>query len=181
LKTVFQASPEKDDSGVLCERVVLVLQIEDAAELHTAAICDLQDKMETAFPGIFTSDSDAFAHMCGIGEGQHDFRAEIEEGTTVPHLLEHVILHIIGRSSGKCSGFTGQRSSDIERGITDLHYIVTDCPDRLQAVVATDLALHVVQAWLAGRTVRLDRRNMVDSLHDRLQNMLMPEDASLLN
>lgn len=154
--------------------MVIVLSLEGHESPWTDGIQGLARKIETALPGMFPESDDCYAHVCGTGGSQHSFREEIEKGTTVVHLLEHVILHLLGRSSGRCSGFSGQRSVDLERGITDHHYIVTDYTDKIQALVAADLAFQLVSAWMAGREVRLDAETITKAVNNRLEAMLIP-------
>jgi len=175
---------ERNDQGSQSDRVehagrmVLVLDLKGEEGLRTSEIPDLAAKLETALPGIFPQSDDMYAHMCGTGEAQHAFREEIERGTTVVHLLEHVILHLLGRSNGRCGGFSGQRSVDQERGIKNHYYIVTDYTDKLQAVVAAELAFHLVSAWMSNRTVRLDADAIAKSVSYRIEGMLAPDGRS---
>lgn len=171
LRTIFEHIPNPD-AETTGGRMIIALDIPDESDLLTNGIPDLVEKLESALPGIFPEEDDVYAHRCGSGEDQHDFREEIEKGTNMPHLLEHMILHLLGRSSGRCAGFSGQRSADIERGITSHYYVVVDYGDKVQAVVAADLALQLLCAWRDGRTVRLDPDRVLESIHGRLSDML---------
>ncbi|HUV05319.1 MAG TPA: hypothetical protein VMX94_09455 [Armatimonadota bacterium] len=181
LRTIFEEGSTQTRDGETNRRrgrMILVLKIENESELHTTGICRLAKKMEAALPGILPQTDDAYAHVCGAGSTRHGFREEIEKGTTVPHLIEHLILHMLGRSNSGCSGFSGQRSIDLARGIGDHYYVVTDYADKLQALVVADLAIQLVSAWMAGRTVKLEAGALLDAIEGRLKAVLPPAEAS---
>jgi len=183
VRTIFEENTESEQGANSFKhngRMILVLGFEDGESLQASRISNLAAKLETALPGIFPQPDNGFAHMCGTGKSRHTFRQEIERGTTVVHLLEHVILHLLSRSDGRCRGFSGQRSGDLERGITNCHYVVTHYTDKIQALVAADLAFQMVAAWVAGRTVRLDADIIVKAVNDRLGAMLVPDEVAQL-
>lgn len=143
--------------------------------LSTSDLPGLSERIELALPGIFPTDGCEFDHSCGGSEShieKHPFREEVEQGTNIPHLLEHILLHLLSRRSCRCAGYCGQRSIDIEEGITTHYYIVLDCPSKLEAILATDLGFQLVSAWVEGRTVTIDPAVVMDGVHQLLEPML---------
>jgi hypothetical protein len=175
LRTIFE------DSGLQIrniyhslagQRMILLLDMEGSSSLRTGDIPDIIAKLETAFPGIFEETSKGYYHSCGQDEHCHAFREEVERGTSIPHLLEHVILYLLGGWNGRCSGLSGQRSVDLEKGLTDHYYVVTEYNDKIEAVAASELAFCLVSAWMDGRMLRLEANGLADSVHKRLAGML---------
>lgn len=172
IRTVFQ-DPHPSDSSA-APRFVLVVDMQDHAGVSTSDIPDLIDKMQQALPGIFPDDASPYVHSCGGGAGspEHPFRDEIERGTDIPHLLEHVLLHLLSRRHPACSAFCGQRSIDLEQGITTHHYLVMDYPSKLEAIVAADLGFELVRAWVEGRTVSIDSATVLDGIRALIEPMV---------
>jgi len=172
---------EDNLSGAECAPVKMILVLDMEAEMgrRTGSIRDLAAKLEAAFPGLLAAPTSDYVHLCGDGitKEEHPFREEIKQGTSIPHLLEHIIIHLLGRANGACTGYSGQRSSDIEQGLTSRYYIVVDCADKLEALVAADLAIQLVYAWLDGRTVRIDPDRMLAGISERLEAMVRPPTA----
>lgn len=172
IRTIFQDEHSQDESS---PKFVLVLDMQDEARLTTSHIQDLPAKMERALPGIFPDASSPYVHSCGggtTGVPEHSFREEVERGTDLPHLMEHVLLHLLSRRMPACSAFCGQRSIDLENGITTHYYIVMDYPSKLGAVVAAELALELVSAWVEGRTVNIDATAVLTKVRGLLEPML---------
>lgn len=143
--------------------------------LSTSDIPDLAQKMEESLPGIFPHESSHLSHNCGGGHSgieEHSFREEIEEGTNIPHLLEHILLHLLSRRSNYCAAFCGQRSVDIERGITTHYYLVVDCPSKIEAVVAAELGFYLLEAWIEGRTAVIDGPAVLMEIHNVIKPMV---------
>lgn len=156
-------------------RFTLVLDMEESAGLMTSGIPGLIEKMELALPGVFPEERDPLSHTCGgggTGVPEHAFREELERGTDIPHLLEHVLLHLLSRRTCACSAFCGQRSSDLDRGITTHHYLIIDCPSQLEAVVAVEIAFGLVSAWVEGRTVTINPQAVLDGIERAIGPMV---------
>ena len=176
IRTVFQDhDPAKPADG--SHRLILVIDMEKRSHVSTSDIPCLTEKMEAALPGIFPAEDSPFAHVCGGADtavSEHPFREEIARGTDIPHLLEHVLLHLLSRRMTACSAYCGQRSTDLERGITSHYYLVLDCPSKLEAVVAVDLGFKLVNSWLDGRTVTIDPASFVAAIRGLLEPMVRP-------
>jgi hypothetical protein len=133
--------------------------MEEQIEMSTSEIPTLPNMMEIALPGIFPDDDSPLLHSCG-GEGtdveKHTFREEIEQGTTIAHLMEHIVLYLLSRRTNHASAYCGQRSADLELGINTHYYLVMDYPSKVEAVVAADLAFQLVSSWVQGRAVTID-------------------------
>ncbi len=155
--------------------MVLVLDMEDKLELTTSQIPNIERMMEYALPGIFPDDDSPLAHSCG-GAGteheKHTFREEIEAGTNIPHLLEHVVLYLLSRRTNHCSAYCGQRSGDIEAGINTHFYLVTDYPSKVEAIVAADIGFQLVSAWLEGRAAKIEPEVVINGVCKMLSPML---------
>lgn len=156
-------------------KFTLVIDMQGKAALSTADMPGLASKMAAALPGIFPDTASPIVHTCGggpAGGSEHPFREELERGMSIPHLLEHVLLHLLSRRTLCCSAFCGQRSADIERGITTHYYLVLDCPSELEAVVAVEIAFGLVSAWIEGRTVTVDSHAVLDRLRQTIAPMV---------
>lgn len=133
--------------------------MENQLGLATSDIPDVIRKMELALPGIFPTQDSPYIHSCG-GNGtevdEHSFREEIERGTDIPHMLEHVLLYLLSKGTGCCSAYCGQRSTDLERGINSHYYLVVDFSSKLEALVAVDLGFELVRSWIEGRPASLN-------------------------
>lgn len=175
IRTVFQDFDPEDRFGQSGRKFILVIDMETQAELSTTDIPNLPAKMETALPGVFPGSDSPLAHTCG-GRGteveEHAFREEIARGTSIPHLLEHVLLHLLSRRSNSCAAYCGQRSIDLQRGITTQYYIVLDYPSKVEAVIAADLAFNLISAWVEGRTVTIDPAAILEGVQDILRPMV---------
>lgn len=173
LRTVFQDVKPGNSSAREAPKFILVLDMEDQVGLSTADILDLPKKMELALPGVFPDEDSRFIHSCGGCESdveEHPLREEIERGTNIPHLLEHVLLHLLSRRLNPCSGYCGQRSADIERGICSHFYLVMDYPSKLEAIVAADLGFRLVSAWIEGKTI--DPASVLTGIHEAIEQMI---------
>lgn len=165
IRTVFQQDG----------RFVLVVDMEEQSGLSTLDIAGLEQKMTAALPGIFPGTSDPLTHFCG-GQGtaipEHTLREEVRRGTSIPHLLEHILLHLLSRRSLCCSAFCGQRSQDLASGLTTHYYLVLDCPSQIEAVVAVEIAFGLVSAWVEGRTVSVDPNALLRRIEGLIQPMV---------
>jgi len=168
----FQAQPK---AAKKTPKFILVVDMEGQANLSTRDIPDIAEKIETALPDIFPKAGSAVDHSCG-GNGteieQHSFREEVDRGMSIPHLLEHVLLHLLSRRSNRCTAYCGQRSADLERGITTHYWLVLDYPTKLEAIIAADLGFQLVSAWVEGRTVRIDPAVVLDGLRELIEPMV---------
>lgn len=174
IRTIFQ-EPESTANGL---QFILVLDMEEAAELSTRDIPNLIHKMETALPGIFPDENSKFVHNCGghrSADDEHSFRDELEKGTSIPHLYEHILLHLLSRRSCACSAFCGQRSIDVERGIKTHYYLVLDCPSKVEAIVASELGFHLIQSWVEGSPAMIDPEAVFAGINEMLGPMLSLE------
>lgn len=170
IRVTFQ---KKDGQG----RMALVLDLEEEAGLTTADIPHLADKMQIALPGIFPDESSQTIHSCGgglTGIPKHSLREEIAGQTSIPHLLEHILLHLLSRGSCSCGGLCGQRSVDIEQGIATRWHIIVDCPSELEGVIAVGIGFELIYAWLQGKTVIHDPAAIFANIQDRIEQMLCP-------
>ncbi len=152
--------------------------MENRSHVSTTDIPFLVEKMEAALPNIFPAEDSPFAHVCGgadTGISEHSFREEIERGTDIPHLLEHVLLHLLSRRMSACCAYCGQRGTDLESGVTSHFYLVLDCPSQLEAVVAVELGFDLVRSWLDGRTVTIDSASFVAGICGLLEPMVRPD------
>lgn len=175
IRTVFQDVEPRGDHEETKPKCILVLDMENEMELSTSEIPDLVRKMEFALPGIFPDDDSPLVHSCGgLGTDveKHSFREEIERGTTIPHLLEHVIIYLLSRRSNYCSAYCGQRSVDLDQGITTHYYLVMDYTSKLEAVVAVDLGFQLISAWVEGRAVAIDPAEVLDGLRQIIEPMV---------
>lgn len=173
IRTIFQ-NPDSD-SDQQPQQFILVVDMESEINLTTHDIPNIIGKMEKALPGIFPDDSSPLAHNCGggkFGVDEHTFKEEIENGTSIPHLLEHVLLHLLSRRSYSCSAFCGQRSVDIERGIDTHYYLVIDCPSKIEAVVASEIGFYLIQSWIKGETAVIDPTAIFAGIHSMIDPML---------
>lgn len=173
IRTVFQDSESASKPGQL--QFILIIDMENEIDLSTKDIEGLAVKMETALPGIFPDESSPFAHNCGGGKSgidEHSFREEIDNGTSIAHLLEHVLLHLLSRRSYSCSAFCGQRSIDIERGINTHYYLVLDCPSKIEAIVAAELGLNLVLSWIKGESAMIDAVAVFAGIQDMIGPMI---------
>lgn len=177
LRTTFQDMPSRDNRNEIRPKLMLVLDMEEQAELTSTDIPDLANKMEHALPGIFPDPNSRLVHACG-GRGtefeEHPFRDEVEAGTNIPHLYEHVLLHLLSRRSYACSAYCGQRSADINNGITSHYYLVLDYPSKLEAIVAVDIGFQLVSAWIEGRVVRLSSDQVLSGIRNKIEPMVCP-------
>jgi hypothetical protein len=187
VRTVFQDHDEHDSTGECIPKLVLLIDMEDHLEFSTVQMPNLAEKMNAALPGIFPDEDSPLAHNCGgkeSGIAIHPFRDEVEKGTNIPHLLEHILLFLLSKRSKHCAGYCGQRSIDIEQGILTHYYIVMDYPSKVEAVVAVDLAMQLVTSWIEGKTVVVDRDVLITGLQDRLDPMFAvpmdPTESGLL-
>jgi len=182
LSIVFQDDPQSESLRNLqrgSKRAIVHLDMEGDAGRSTSTISGLTQKMETALPGILEAPDGELQHLCGLAETDaHDFKEELFEGTNLCHLLEHIIIYMLGRRMGRCAGFSGQRSQDIEAGLKTHHYLVVEYANKLEAVVAIDLAFQLVNAWLQDKTVNLNRELLISSVQRRLMSMLPPYECS---
>lgn len=175
IRTLFQDFQSRLDSTEHSPKLILVLDMEGQIDLSTNDIPDLASKLELALPGIFPDDSSPVAHSCGgngSGIEKHTFREEIEAGTNIPHLLEHVVMHLMSRRCNHGTAYCGQRSIDLEKGILTHYYIVLDYPSKLEAIVAADLGFQLVSSWLHGRTVQIDPGVVLDGIRAIIEPMI---------
>lgn len=175
IRTVFQDPMTDEKTSIDIERFTVVIDMADHMLLSTADISDLAQKMDLALPGIFPTDCSPLSHNCGGGNSgieEHTFREEIDIGTNIPHLLEHVLLHLLSRRSHQCSAYCGQRSIDIERGITTHYYLVLDCPSKIEAVVAVDIGFGLVNAWINGHQPTIDAGAVLSHINDIIKPMV---------
>jgi hypothetical protein len=144
-------------------------------ELTTKDIPNLMEKIERALPGIFPDEFSPIVHFCG-GHGtdieQHAFHEEVERGTNIPHLFEHILLYLLSRRSNHCSAYCGQRSIDLEQGITTHYYLVLDYPSKIEAIVAVDLGFQMLSAWVNGVTVEIDPAAVIDGIRMMIEPMV---------
>jgi len=175
IRTIFQDFPSRLDADDKSPKFILVLDMEDQLELSTKDIPNLAQKLEIALPGIFPDESSPLSHSCG-GKGtdveKHTFREEIENGINIPHLMEHVMLHLLSRRCNHCSAYCGQRSVDLDQGIETHYYLVMDYPSKLEAIVAADLAFQIVSAWIEDRTVTIDPAVVLDGIRQMIEPMV---------
>ncbi|MBI2842307.1 MAG: hypothetical protein HYX78_02800 [Armatimonadetes bacterium] len=175
IRTIFQDCESRHDPSVVQPKFVLVLDMEDKNHITSADIPNIREKMEMALPGIFPDEDSPLVHSCG-GRGtdieKHSFYEEIEQGTNIPHLLEHVIIHLMSRRSNQCSAYCGQRSVDLENGVSTHYYLVMDYPSKLEAVIAADLAFQLVSAWTEGRTVTIDPVTVLEGIRGIIEPMV---------
>jgi hypothetical protein len=175
IRTIFQDCESRHNADESKPKFIIVLDMEDKMELSTSDIENLTDKLNTALPGIFPNETDPLVHSCG-GPGtdveKHTFHEEMERGTNIPHLLEHVLLYLLSRRSNYCSAYCGQRSVDIENGITTHYYLILEYPSKLEAVVATDLAFQMVSAWVEGKTVTIDPKLLLEGILQTIEPMV---------
>lgn len=173
VRTVFEdTSPEGSKEP---RRFVIVMDMDEQMELSTKDIPGLIGKMESALPEIFPDENSQFTHNCGGGQSEieeHSFREEIEHGTNIPHLLEHILLHLLSRRVKSCSAFCGQKSTDIEKGILTRYYLVLDCPSKIEAVVAVELAFNMLKAWIEGQEVSIDADAVFAGIREMIDPML---------
>ncbi len=178
INIIFQDAPQSESIRNLrqgSKRAIVHLDMENDADISTSAIPGLAKKMEIALPGILEAPAEELQHICGLADTDaHDFKEEITEGTSLCHLLEHIIIYMLGRRMGRCAGFSGQRSQDIEAGLKTHHYLVVEYANKLEAIVAIDLAFQMVNAWLHDKTVSLDRDTLITGVQKRLALMLPP-------
>lgn len=175
IRTIFQDAKYGNNSSKEAPKFIIVLDMEDQSMLSTADIPNLPDKMEAALPGIFPNENSKFIHSCGgygTGIEAHSFREELERGTDIPHLLEHVLLHLLSRRLNSCSGYCGQRSADIERGISTHYYLVMDYPSKIEAIVAVDLGFQLINAWIEGRTITIDPASLISGIREIIEPMV---------
>jgi hypothetical protein len=184
INIVFQDTPQSESIRNLqqgSKRAIIHLDMGNDANISTSAIPSLVKKMETALPGILEAPAEELQHICGLAATDaHDFKEEIIEGTGLCHLLEHLIIYMLGRRMGRCAGFSGQRSQDIETGLKTHHYLVVEYANKLEAVVAIDLAFQMVNAWLHNKTIRLNRDTLITGVQKRLALMLPPYESNLM-
>lgn len=177
LRMTFQEGADPDTPGESSSKLVLVVDMEDENHFSTKDIPGLARKMEIAIPGIFPDDDGPLSHNCGGGKSGvtlHSFREEVEHGTHIPHLLEHVIMYLMSKRTSKCSAYCGQRSVDLDQGICTHYYMVFDYPSKVEAVVAVDLAMQVVTAWMQGKTVVIDPNDVIAGVKALLEPMVTP-------
>lgn len=155
--------------------MILVVDMERHIDMCTADISHLAEMMEYALPGIFPDEDSPVSHSCG-GKGtdveKHTFREEIERGTTIPHLLEHVVLHLLSRRTNHCSAYCGQRSTDFEQGIHTHYYLVMDYPSKVEAIVAADLGFQLVSSWIEGRAATIDPDVVMSGVCEMIRPMI---------
>lgn len=174
VRTVFQNAESRDGSGV-GPKLVIVLDMGREMGMNTADIPGLVQKMEMALPGIFPDEDSPYLHTCGglsTGVEVHSFRDEIKRGTDIPHLLEHVLLHLLSRRTNHCSAYCGQRATDLERGIATHYYLVVDCPSRIEGIVAADLAYNFVTSWIGNNEPIIDPAAYLDGIRATLEPMV---------
>jgi hypothetical protein len=149
--------------------------MEDQSGISTSDVPDIKEKLQVAFPGIFPDVDSLVDHSCG-GHGsereKHTFQEEIERGTNIPHLLEHVLIYLLSRRSNHCAAYCGQRSVDLDQGIDSHYYLVMDCPSKIEAIVAIDLGFQVVSALINGKTVTIDPVTVLDSIRRMIEPMV---------
>lgn len=148
--------------------------MEDMANSSTSDIPNMIDKINTALPGLFPHDDSPLSHSCGgVGSGieLHTFLEEMQEGTSIPHLLEHVVMYLLSRSSDHCSAYCGQRSEDIEHGLTSHYYLVFDCVSHIEGIIAADLGFQLVSAWVDNRKVAINPEVVIEGICDRIRPM----------
>lgn len=163
-RTVFQENPDLEGTHHFrpnSKKVIVLLDLEDQAQITTDRIPNLPSLINQALPGIFPDPDDPLAHLCG-GEDTskeiHSFREEVVQGTTLAHLMEHILLFLLSKRTFHCAGYTGRRSMDIERGIRTHYYIVVEYPSRLEAIIAIDVAFDLIKAWADGTPLRRSGR-----------------------
>lgn len=174
VRTVFQDIESLANPEDKSQRLILVIDMEDQYNVSTGQIPGLVQKISSAIPGIFPEDGSEIVHTCGghgTGIEEHSFREEIERGTDIPHLLEHVIMYLLSKRTKHCSAYCGQRSSDIERGITTQYYLVVDCPTKLEALIAADAGFRMVSSWLNGNNVTIDPRLILENMRKVIEPM----------
>lgn len=177
IRTVFQDTESRLDPKERSPKCILVLDMEDHYELSTKDIPSLSDMLEQALPGIFPSEDSPIDHSCGgLGSGveKHSFKEEIENGTNIPHLLEHVLIYLLSRRLRHCAAYCGQRSVDIEQGINTHYYLVMDYPSRLEAIIAIDLGFQLISSWVDGKTVTIDQTTVLEGIRQMIEPMLNP-------
>lgn len=180
VRTVFQENPDLEGTHHFREnshKVIIVLDLENQDRITTDQIPSLAEKMERALPGIFPDESDAMTHLCGGKDSEHEihsFREEIQTGTTLAHLMEHMLLFLLSKRSLHCAGYTGRRSIDIEQGIHTHYYMVVEYPSKLEAVIAIDLAFDLIQAWVEDRPANINPDHLIGMIQSHLQAMLAP-------
>lgn len=182
LRTVFQDSEVRGKTGHTAPRLILVLDMEDQINISTRNIPNITHKIEYALPGIFPTADSRLMHSCG-GEGtdtaEHSFREEINNGTDIPHLLEHVIMFLLSRRTYSSSAYCGQRSIDIEHGITSHYYLVFEYSSRFEAIIAVDIGYQLVTSWIEGRTVKIDPDTVIGELCKLIEPMVRPDMSAL--
>ena len=175
IRTVFQDVESRFDETEHLPKMILVLDMEDQMDMCTSSVPKLALMMETALPDIFPDDDSPLAHSCG-GEGtdveKHTFREEIEQGTSIPHLLEHVILYLLSRRTNHCTAYCGQRAIDLEQGINTHYYLVIDYPSKVEAVVAADLGFQLVSSWVEGRAAEIDPDVVLEGVSNMISQMV---------
>ncbi|MEN6520410.1 MAG: hypothetical protein ABFD46_04565 [Armatimonadota bacterium] len=175
IRIVFQDIQPRFDPTGQPPKCVLVLDMEDQKGLCTNDVPCIAEKLEKALPGIFPDENSPVDHSCG-GRGsdveKHSFREEIERGTNIPHLLEHVLIYLLSRRSNHCAAYCGQRSVDLEQGIDTHYYLVMECPSELEAVVAIDLGFQIVSALINGSTMVIDPVKVLDGIQRALEPMV---------
>lgn len=172
IRIVFQDIQPKFDPTGQSPKCVLVLDMEDQLELSTNDVPCIAEKLEKALPGIFPNDDSPVDHSCGADAEKHTFREEMEHGTNIPHLLEHVLMYLLSRRSNHCAAYCGQRSVDLEQGIDTHYYLVMDCPSELEAVVAIDLGFQLVSALITGSEMTIDSVTVLDGIRRTIAPMV---------
>lgn len=178
IRTLFQDNPELEGTHHFrpnSHKVIVVLDLEHQDEVYTNQIPDLASKMERALPGIFPREGDLMTHLCGGQDTEHEihsFRDEVEQGTTLAHLMEHILLFMLSKRSLHCAGYTGRRSIDIERGIHTHYYMVVEYPTKLEAIVAIELAFELIKSWVDGKSVQMNPQHLISSIQDQIEVML---------
>ena len=174
IRTIFQDIESISAPTYKSQKLVLVVDMEEHFGLSTKSIAGLEKKMRLSLPGIFPMDGSDVVHSCG-GQGtdaeEHSFYEEIESGTDIPHLLEHVIMYLLSRRTNHCSAYCGQRSSDIARGISTHYYIVVDCHSKLEAMIAADVGFRLISSWLTGDAVTIDPHLMLEDMRKVIEPM----------
>jgi len=175
IRTVFQDTESRLNPGEYSPKCILVLDMEGHYEHSTKDIPGLSNMLEQALPGIFPSADSPIDHSCGgldSGIEKHSFKEEIENGTNIPHLLEHVLIYLLGRRMNQCAAYCGQRSIDIEQGINTHYYLVMDYPSKLEAIIAIDLAFQLISSWIDGKAVTIDQTAVFENILQMIEPML---------
>lgn len=175
---IFQENPDlagthyfKDDS----KQVIVVLDMEEQSVINTNQIDHLAAKIESVLPGIFIENPGDGEHLCGGRDTDrelHTFRQEIETGTNLAHLMEHLLLFLLSKRTLHCAGYSGRKSDDLQRGQNSLYYIVVEYPSKLEALVAIDYVFNLVKSWVFNQPLAITPDLYMETLQNRLHTML---------